>query len=256
MPAGIADLCLQRVVDTVPGKNPAAVNPDPFITFFAVRHRFLPQLMNIQLILQKTRMRPVYTTLVLMLVLAALLFTAGCESEEPATPAATTVPVTMKTIPTRHVTTTLPTTIITTEPVPEETTPEPVATPVKTAVVSFNSHPEYIRLDETTYAVGEVVRFYLVNKGPEIRGCDYAHPSWTIYHISAEGARFNVSTSDPGRTTTNTIIEGEIATATGPFSLDTGRLGPGRYVIQFTCGGNISREFTLKPRVPSVVGLS
>jgi hypothetical protein len=214
--------------------------------------------MNMHQILQNGRIRPVCTTLVLLLLLAALLFTAGCESEEPETPAVPTVPVTLKTIPTRHVTTTLPTTVITTEPepIPEETPSEPVTTPVETVTISGNNHPEYIRIDASSYAVGEVVQFYLVNKGPGITGCNYTHPSWTAYHISPAGTKFIVATGDPSRSYMTNILEGEIATATGPMSLDTNRLGAGRYMIQFDCGNNMSREFVLRPRVPSVVGLS
>jgi len=203
-------------------------------------------------IFQKSRTKPVCLTVVLMLLLTALMLVAGCESESGAdtAPAPTTATVPIKTIPARHVTTTIPTTIATTpepEPVTEEPTQEPAITSEPTIAVSGNYHQEYIKMDSTTYAVGEVVQFYLVNKGPEISGCDYAHPPYTVYHLSPTGTRLRVSEGDPARSYMTVISDPD--TATGPFSLDTRRLSAGRYIIRFDCGNNVSREFAIMSRV-------
>jgi hypothetical protein len=98
-------------------------------------------------------------------------------------------------------------------------------------------------MDATTYSVGEVVQFFLVNKGSEIKGCDYAHPAYTIYSLSPDGSRLPVSASDPIRAYRTVMSEGEPASATGPFSLDTGKISPGKYLIRFDCGNNVGREF-------------
>ena len=203
-------------------------------------------------IFKKSRTKPVCLTVVLMLLLTALMLVAGCESESGAdtAPAQTTATVPIKTIPVRHVTTTIPTTIVTTpepEPVTEVPTQEAAITYEPTIAVSGNYHQEYIRMDATTYAVGEVVQFYLVNKGPEIAGCDYAHPPYTVYHLSPAGIRLKVATGDPARSYMTVISDPY--TATGPFSLDTHRLSAGRYVIRFDCGNNVSREFVIMSRV-------
>ena len=126
------------------------------------------------------RIRPVGLAIALMLFLTAFLLAAGCESQNPApaTPADTTV-TTQNTLPPRTISTTNPPVVTTSrepEPSPEVTTEVQVLTPDATIVVSGNYHQEYIRMDATTYSVGEGVQFFLVNKGPEISGCDYARP--------------------------------------------------------------------------------
>jgi len=137
------------------------------------------------------------------------------------------------------------------EPVPEVTIGEPVLTPAATIVVSGNYHQEYIRMDATTYSVGEVVQFYLVNKGPEISGCDYAHPAYTVYHLSPTGTRLPIATYDPARSYMTVISDPN--SATGPFSLDTRKLSPGRYLIRFDCGNNVAREFVIMSRTDAMV---
>lgn len=133
------------------------------------------------------------------------------------------------------------------EPVSVVTTKEPVASPSGTTVLSTNYHPDYIKMDAIVYKVGEVVQFYLVNKGPEISGCDYAHPAYTVYHLSPDRTRLAVATQDPNRSYT-TVMSEDPGSATGPFSLDTGRLSAGRYLIRFDCGNNVGREFVLLAR--------
>jgi len=41
--------------------------------------------------------------------------------------------------------------------------------------------------------------------------------------------------------------------ATGPFSLDTRKLSPGRYLIRFDCGNNVTREFVIMSRAEAIV---
>ena len=199
--------------------------------------------------------RPVCLAVALMLLLAALLLVAGCESQDqaPAAPGGTTI-TTQKTLPPRTIATTIPPTVAISrepEPVPEVTTQEPSLSPAATIVVSGNYHQEYIRMDATTYSVGEVVQFYLVNKGPEISGCDYAHPAYTVYHLSPTGTRLPIATYDPARSYMTVISDPN--SATGPFSLDTRKLSPGRYLIRFDCGNNVAREFVIMSRTDAMV---
>lgn len=200
----------------------------------------------------KNRSGTASTTVLMILLLFALTLSAGCESEEAgasAVPAVTTLPAPVKTIINPPVTTPVPPTGTTTEPepVPEETTKEPADAPAATPAVSGNYHQEYIRMDSTSYSVGEVVQFYLVNKGPEINGCEYAHPPYTIYHLSPAGIRLPVATGDTSRSYMTVISDPN--SATGPFSLDTSRLSAGRYLIRFDCGNNVAREFVIMSRV-------
>ena len=106
-------------------------------------------------------------------------------------------------------------------------------------------------MDATTYSVGEVVQFYLVNKGPEISGCDYAHPAYTVYHLSPTGTRLPIATYDPARRYMTVISDPN--SATGPFSLDTRKLSPGRYLIRFDCGNNVAREFVIMSRADAII---
>ena len=199
--------------------------------------------------------RTVCLAVALMLILTMLLLVAGCESRDqaPAVPAGTTA-TTQKTLPPRTIATTSPPVVATSsepEPVPEVTTEEPVLSPSATIVVSGNYHQEYIRMDATTYSVGEVVQFYLVNKGPEISGCDYAHPAYTVYHLSPTGTRLPIATYDPARSYMTVISDPN--SATGPFSLDTRKLSQGRYLIRFDCGNNVAREFVIMSRTDAII---
>jgi len=206
-------------------------------------------------LVSRRRTKPFYPAVVLMLLLAALLMAAGCTSDL-GTPDGQTgmTPITpMKTVPARSVTTTIPPAVTMSaepEPLPEVTPQEPVAAVTVSSMtkpLSTNYHPDYITMDANVYKVGEVVLFYLVNRGPEIRGCDYSHPAYSVYHLSPDGTRLVVSTSDPNRSYT-TVMSGDPGSSTGPFSLGTGRLSPGRYLIRFDCGNNVGREFVLLAR--------
>jgi hypothetical protein len=198
-----------------------------------------------------TLVRPILS---LLLALAVLLLAAGCTSQPqtPAAPASTTAAVTLAPVTTQEVITTIPPVVnITTEPEPvpvTTTSQKPESSPAVTVDLSANYYPEYIRMDATTYSVGEVVQFFLVNKGSEIKGCDYAHPAYTIYSLSPDGSRLPVSASDPIRAYRTVMSEGEPASATGPFSLDTGKISPGKYLIRFDCGNNVAREFEIIAR--------
>jgi len=188
-------------------------------------------------------------------MLAALLLAAGCTSQENSdTTASATVTKTLSTIPTRHTTpTTSPVVIISTEPdaVPGTATIEDSESHSENIVAqSGNNHPEYIRMDATIYKAGEVVEFYLVNKGPEITGCSYTHPTYTVYRLFRDGTREKVSSEDPARSYLTVISSDEIASSTGPFTLATASLIPGRYLIRFDCGNNVAREFILYAKSP------
>jgi len=202
-------------------------------------------------------MIPLRTMLALLLLTALLLF-AGCESESPAdatSPASATATHTLTTISTRHVTTTIPPAVT----LSNEPEPAPVTTIIQesesrsqgTVTQPGNYHPEYIKMDATVYTPGEVVQFYLVNKGPEITGCDFTHPTYTIYHLSPDGTRLAVSSGDPTRSYMTVISDPD--SATGPFSLDTRRLPPGRYLIRFDCGNNVSRDFVIQARAAQII---
>ena len=192
-------------------------------------------------------MTPFRSILVLLLVLTVLLLAAGCTSQSPSVPASAsptaTNPLTI--LSTRPVTTII-TPVVTPSTEPE---PVPVTTMSKETVAQpSNYHPEYIKMDATVYTVGEVVLFSLVNKGSEIKGCDYAHPTYTIYHLSPDGTRLEVSKNDPVRSYRTVMSIGDPGSATGPFSLDTSKLSPGRYLIRFDCGNNVSRDFVIQAR--------
>ena len=198
-----------------------------------------------------TSFRPI---LVILFALAILLLAAGCTSQPqaPAAPASTTAADMLTPItPQEEITTIPPAVTIPTEPEPVPvvtTSQKPESIPAVTVNLSANSHPEYIRMDATAYSVGEVVQFYLVNKGSEINGCDYAHPAYTIYSLSPDGSRLPVSASDPIRAYRTVMSGSEPASATGPFSLDTAKLSPGTYLIRFDCGNNVAREFEIMTR--------
>lgn len=203
-------------------------------------------------IVPRSRTRPVCVLIVLMLLLSALLLAAGCESDQgaPAVPTGTTAIPTPKTIPVRFVTTAIPpadTMSVEAEPVSAGTPKETAASHPETTALSTNFHPDYIRMDAVVYKVGEVVQFYLVNKGPEISGCDFSHPVYTVYHLSPDRTLLAVATHDPDRSY-STVMSGDPGSATGPFSLDTSRLSAGRYLIRFDCGNNVGREFVLLAR--------
>jgi hypothetical protein len=195
-------------------------------------------------------MIPLRTTIILLFLLSAIVLAAGCESDSPATPASAPVTQTLSTIPTRH----------TTPVIPSETigNPEPTSGTItneaeesrSTAKASppANYRPDYITMDATSYTTGEVVRFYLVNKGPEITGCSFSHPPYTVYSLSQIGTRTKVAESDPSWSYSMVIIANEPGSATGPLSVDTRRLVPGRYLIRFDCGNNVAREFVILPR--------
>jgi hypothetical protein len=201
-----------------------------------------------------TRIRIIFS----LFFLAAMLFAAGCESESaPApAPASPTVTHTLVKITPRHTaTTTIPlveTTGAEPEPVPETTLAKETE-PLSSGTVAppANYHPEYIRMDATTYSVGEVVQFYLVNKGSEIKGCDYAHPPYTVYLRFPDDTRRVIASGDPGRSYLTVISGEEIASSTGPFNLDTRKLTPGRYIIRFDCGNNVAREFVIMAHTPA-----
>ena len=202
-----------------------------------------------------TRVRIIFS----LLLLAALMLAAGCESESapasaPASPAAT--PTLAKMTP-RYTATTpiLPVETPRADPelVPESTlAKETESLSPGTVAPPANYHPEYIRMDATTYSVGEVVQFYLVNKGSEIKGCDYAHPPYTIFLRLPDDTRRVIASGDPARSCLTVISEGEIASSTGPFSLDTRKLTPGRYIIRFDCGNRVAREFVIMAHTPAL----
>jgi hypothetical protein len=198
-------------------------------------------------------MTPIRTTLLLLLVLTVLLLAAGCTSQSPSAPAsasptATNPPTILSTRPVTTLNTPVVTLTTESEPVPVTSImKETESISQSTIAPPSNYHPDYIKLDATVYTVGEVVQFYLVNKGSEIKGCDYAHPTYTIYHLSPDGTRLEVSKNDPVRSY-RTVMTADPSSATGPFSLDTSKLSPGRYLIRFDCGNNVSRDFVIQAR--------
>ena len=201
-----------------------------------------------------TRIRIIFS---LLLLLAVLLLAAGCESESaPASaPASPTATHTLVKITTRQATTIPPVVITSAEPEPVPETilvKETESLSLGTVAPPANYHPEYIRMDATTYSVGEVVQFYLVNKGSEIKGCDYSHPPYTIYLHLPDDTRRVIASGDPTRSYLTVISDGEIASSTGPFSLDTRKLTPGRYIIRFDCGNNVAREFVIMAHTPAL----
>ena len=198
---------------------------------------------------------PVYRAAGLLLILAALLLAAGCASQENSdATASVTATKTLSTIPTRLIPpTTSPVVTRSTEPDAVPGTPaieESESQSESIVAQPGNNHPEYIRMDATIYKAGEVVEFYLVNKGPEITGCSYTHPTYTIYRLFRDGTREKVSSEDPARSYLTVISGDEIASSTGPFTLGTASLIPGRYLIRFDCGNNVAREFILYAKSP------
>jgi hypothetical protein len=208
-------------------------------------------------IASSSRRVPVRAAVVLLLVLAALLLAAGCTSPENSDAAAgTTATNTLSTISTRQVTPTFTPEITLTEPEPVPVTPTNTETKSSAGITiaqSGNYHSEYIKMDATLYKAGEVVQFYLVNKGPEITGCSFTHPAYTVYRELQDGTRQKIASDDPSRSYPMVIAKEEVASSTGPFTLDTARLIPGRYLIRFDCGNNVAREFILYAKSPAEV---
>ena len=188
---------------------------------------------------------------VLLFVLALLLLAAGCESPPDTAALPGTTPSTTATkIPVRHVTTTTPLpTIITGESEPvTEITALPETSAAGTSRQSASYLPEYIRMDAETYNAGDIVQFYLVNRGAGITGCDYARPAFTIYQIFPDGTRRKVSGNIPG-ISYRAVMTGDPGSATGPLSFNTAGMVPGRYLIRFDCGSNVAREFVIYAKV-------
>jgi len=76
-----------------------------------------------------------------------------------------------------------------------------------------------------------------VLQGSEISGCDYAHPAYTVYHLSPTGTRLPIATYDPARRYMTVISDPN--SATGPFSLDT--------------RNNVAREFVIMSRADAII---
>ena len=188
---------------------------------------------------------------VLLLVLALLLLAAGCESPtDTAAPTGTTALTSTSKIPVRTVTTTIPpVTLVTgkTEPA-EEITALPETSAAGTVRQPVSYHPEYIRMDAETYNAGDIVEFYLVNRGEEIKGCDFAQPAFSIFQLFPDGTRRKVSGNIPG-ISYRAVMTADPGSATGPLSFNTAGMVPGRYLIRFDCGNNVAREFVIYAKV-------
>jgi len=188
---------------------------------------------------------------VLLFVLALLLLAAGCETTpDTAVPPGTAPAITPAKIPVRPVTTPIPPVTsgtADTEPVTEITALQETST-AETSRQSAGYHPEYIRMDAETYNAGDVVQFYLVNRGTEIKGCDYAQPAFTIYQIYPDGTRRKVSGNIPG-ISYQVVMTGDPGSATGPLNFNTAGMVPGRYLIRFDCGNNVAKEFVIYAKV-------
>jgi len=188
---------------------------------------------------------------VLPFILALLLLAAGCETTPDTAMPSGTTPVTITTkIQVQSQTTKIPPVTFgtaDTEPVAEITALQETSA-AETSRQPASYHPEYIRMDAETYNAGDVVQFYLVNRGAEIKGCDYAQPAFTIYQIFPDGTRRKVSGNIPG-ISYQVVMTGDPGTATGPLTFNTAGMVPGRYLIRFDCGNNVAKEFVIYAKV-------
>lgn len=199
-------------------------------------------------------MNPSPTLPALLFVLAVVLLTAACESpaDNPAPVSDTTMPPFQVKVPVSHVTSTIPPATGITEKT--DAIPEIPATGITdtfaagTSIPPASNHPEYIRMDADFYNAGDIVEFYLVNRGDEIKGCDHAQPAFSVYQIFQDGTRRKVAGNIPGIIYRATMTD-EPSTATGPLTFNSAGMLPGRYLIRFDCGDNVAREFVIYAKV-------
>jgi hypothetical protein len=185
------------------------------------------------------------------LVLLAMAMTAGCESQpqKPVSPVTitATVPVPPATrsasvslitfspgVTTPQKTNTVPGTLTTHESNPIDLVTKP---PLQ------GKNPDYIKMDSDNYNRGEVVEFYLRNIGSEPIQCGTSEPGYSVSLLFQNGSRKIVSRSGGFLQVITEIPPGS---ATRTQTLDTTSWIAGRYLIQFGCGKDISREFILR----------
>lgn len=163
-----------------------------------------------------------HTTVIPMFLLVAVLMAAGCISTQ--TP--------------DNLTTEKPTSIITTPVTPESK----VLYKVTIAQPNDTSHPDYIIMDSDVYNQGEVIEFYVVNKGTDTLTCANVPSSYRIFSQNENGTwDYLPEVGPPMLPKISYLKPGE--TLPVKRFVTTGWM-PGRYRIVFECG--IMREFEIR----------
>ena len=154
-------------------------------------------------------------TLLIIALMAALLFAAGCTSPFPGgnvTPAAT--------------------------PAGDQ-----VAASYKVTLHQPDARSDYIHMDTDIYNIGEVVEFTVTNDGSGTLDCAGDPPSFSVKFQGTSGAWATRMGTDTPDTTKKSFLKPGESTAIYRFVTDS--WDPGRYRIVHDCG--VVREFILKP---------
>ncbi|AGB02631.1 hypothetical protein Metfor_1601 [Methanoregula formicica SMSP] len=178
--------------------------------------------MSEYLLSNKRRRSPVCPAVALCIVLVSLLLVAACTSAQGpgnlATENQTPVPITTA-------------------------TPESKALyKVTIAQPNDTTHPDYIIMDSDIYNQGEVVEFYVVNKGTDTLTCTNNRASYLIIFQNENGTwEYLPEVGPPMLPKISYLKPGE--TLPPRRFVTTGWI-PGRYRIVFDCG--IMREFEIR----------
>lgn len=126
--------------------------------------------------------------------------------------------------------------------IPTPVTPESKALyKVTIAQPDDTSHPDYIIMDSDVYNQGEVVEFYVVNKGTETLTCANV-PTYRVFSQNENGTwDYLPDIGPPMYPRISYMKPGEIIP---PMRFATAGWIPGRYRIVFDCG--IMREFEIR----------
>jgi hypothetical protein len=176
---------------------------------------------------QKSRRRPVYAAVALMLVMVALLLAAGC-IEQPTVGKKLRIPgngqFTVSPVGTALASTTLY------ERITQKTIPQP-----------NNSYADYVKMLKDIYNPGEEIKFYLVNDGNSLMACGNAVPTYHVNYLFENGTPFEFIGPGVVQPGISYIRPGE---SSAVFSFTTTNWMPGLYQIRFDCGG-VYREFRI-----------
>jgi hypothetical protein len=167
-------------------------------------------------------MTRVHTTLIPLFLLIAVLMAAGCITTQ--TP--------------DNLTTKNPTSIITTPVTPESR----AFYKVTIAQPDDSAHPDYIIMDSDVYNQGEVVEFYVVNKGTDTLTCANNPPSYFIFFRNENGTWEYLPEVGPPMLPQILYLKPGVTLPARRFVTTGWR--PGRYRIVFDCG--IRREFEIR----------
>ncbi len=170
-------------------------------------------------------MTPLRTMLAVMMVIAGLLLAAGCVGSQPDAGNQT-------------------------EPIPQTTTTSPMRESLvlyKVTIPQENPRADFIKMEADVYNVGEVVEFSMVYEGEGVLQCPNLDLTYRVFYIRENGTSV---TKIPGGMVQPMISYHQPGEHRGPFRFATTGWEPGRYRIEFDCGG-IYREFRLR-EIPKI----